>query len=278
MKKFSLLLIAAGFLSFTALVSSCKKTESTQPTDLTISVDDAFAESTFDNVTNLADEAYDISKTTFKSTEGRIFLSSCANISLDTTAFPRTLTIDFGNENCLCNDGKYRRGKIIISFTGRYREVGTIRTTTFDSFYVNDNKVEGTKVVTNKGLNGDGHMYWTMDVEGKITLANDSGTIQWNAQRQREWFAGFDTPRDRWDDIYMITGTANGTRINGISWTRTITKALESKLACRFIVSGTISIKPEGRPERILDFGNGECDNLATVTVNGEVHTIHLRK
>ena len=286
MKKFSLFLIIAGFIGFVSITSSCKKNEAPQTDDLTVSVDDAFAENTFDNVSSLTDEAYDLSKSSFKSSEessfksseGRLFMSDCATVTLDTTSFPRTLTIDFGTENCLGNDGKYRRGKIIVNFTGRYREAGTIITTTFDNFFVNDNQVEGTKIVTNKGLNENGNMYWTMNTDGKITLANDSGTIQWNSQREREWFAGSDTPRDRWDDIYMITGTASGSRANGLNWTRTITKPLEHKLACRFIVSGTMSIKPEGRAERILDYGDGECDNLATVTVNGTTRTIHLRK
>lgn len=278
MKKISLFLIIAGFIGFVSLTSSCKKSETPAAPELTASVDDAFAETTFDNVSGITDEAYDLSKFNFKSTEGRVYLSDCATVTLDTTVFPRKLTIDFGSENCLCNDGKYRRGKIIVTFTGRYRAPGTIITTTFEDFFVNDNQLEGTKVVTNQGLNDSGHMYWTMDTDGKITLANDSGTIQWNAQRQREWYAGYDTPRDRWDDIYMVTGTASGTRLNGVSWTRTITKPLEHKLACRFIVSGTMSIQPEGYAERILDFGDGECDNLATVTVNGETKTIHLRK
>ncbi len=278
MKKISLFLIIAGFIGFVTLISSCNKSNNPQTANLNVAVDDAFAESTFDNVSGLTDEAYDLSTYSFKSTEGRVYLSDCATVTLDTTVFPRTLTIDFGSENCLCNDGKYRRGKIIVTFTGRYRAAGTIITTTFKDFFVNDNQLEGTKVVTNQGLNNSGHMYWTMDTDGKITLANDSGTIQWNSQRQREWFAGYDTPRNRWDDIYMLTGSANGTRLNGLSWTRTITKPLEHKLSCRFIVSGTMNIKPEGYAERILDFGDGECDNLATITVDGKTKTIHLRK
>ena len=39
-----------------------------------------------------------------------------------------------------------------------------------------------------------------------------------------------------------------------------------------------MSIQPEGYAERILDFGDGECDNLATLTVNGESKVIHLRR
>lgn len=277
MKKLKFVLpFLVGVIFF---LGSCSKDSPTNPTNpsFTTVQDDAYAESTFDNVTSLTDEAYSLSSSNFKSTEGRVFLSHCATVTLDTTAFPRVLTIDFGDTNCLSNDGRYRRGKILVSFTGRYRRPGTIITTTFDNYYVNDNQVEGTKVVTNNGFNAEGHMSWTISVNGVITFASGKGTITWKSQRIREWVEGIDTPHNRWDDVYLITGQASGERANGLSWTRKITNPLKVKLACRFIISGTVEIKPEGKPMRTLDFGDGECDNLATVTVDGKTYTIHLR-
>ncbi len=280
MKKLVFLLpFLAGMIFF---LGSCDKTNNPAPdNEFTAVQDDALAKSIFNNTTNIADEAYALSSVNLKSaeaTENRIFLSSCATVTLDTSVYPRVLTIDFGDSNCLCNDGRYRRGKIIVSFTGRYWKPGTVRTTTFENYYVDDNQVEGTKVVTNNGFNDKGHMNWTITVNAMITLAKGEGTISWKSQRNREMTAGFLTHKDRWDNIFMITGKSEGQRANGIKWSRTITKPLEVKLACRFIVSGTMKIKREGKPVRILDFGDGQCDNLATVTVNGETHTIHLRK
>ena len=155
MKKLKLALpFLVGMIFF---LGSCSKDNPTD-TSFTAVQDDAYAENTFDNITSIADEAYSLSSTNFKSTEGRIFLSSCATVTLDTTVFPRVLTIDFGDTNCLGKDGRYRRGKILVSFTGRYYRPGTIITTTFDNFYVNDNQIEGTKVVTNNGRNDQGHL------------------------------------------------------------------------------------------------------------------------
>ncbi len=274
MKKISLVLTIVMAALF--MFSSCKKTEN--DSDFGATQDDAFAEATFDNVTNIADEAYTLSTSgNLKSSDGWIFLSECATITLDTTVFPRVLTIDFGDTNCLGNDGRYRRGKILISFTGRYWHPGTIITTTFDEYYVNDNQVEGTKVITNNGFNDSGNMNWDISVNGLITLANGGGTISWVSQRNREWIEGISTPNNRWDNIYLITGQATGQRANGLHWTRQITSPLRIELACRFIVSGTVEINPEGKPVRILDFGDGSCDNEATVTVNGNTYTIYLR-
>ena len=255
---------------------SCTK-DNPADTSFTAVQDDAYAESIFDNVTSITDEAYSLSSTSFKSTEERIFLSNCATVTLDTTVFPRVLTIDFGDTNCLCNDGRYRRGRILVSFTGRYYQPGTIITTTFDNYYVNDNQVEGTKVVTNNGFNDQGHLSWTISVNSIITLANGDGTISWESQRTREWVEGFTTPYDRWDDVFLITGQASGERASGLKWTREITNPLKVKLACRFIVSGTVQINPEGMPMRTLDYGDGECDNIATVTVDGNTYTINLK-
>jgi len=277
MKRVNLILALITFTGFAFLVTGCKKDNDIQLEDTTISQDDAYAESTFENVSDMADEAYEIGTgDNLKSYPGgRMFLSECATVTMDTTAFPRMLTIDFGEENCLCNDGKYRRGKIIITFTGRYREPGTVITHNFEDYFVNDNSVDGTKVVTNMGENDNGNLYFTIEVEG-IVQKEDGSTFSWNDSRVREWIQGSDT-HNRWDDIYLITGTASGIRPNGLTWEREIMTALRVELACRFIVSGTIELRPEDRPIRLLDYGNGECDNEATVTVDGETYTIYLR-
>lgn len=268
-----------GLVAITAfsIFSSCNKTTDT-PEETTFSAqDDALAEQIYDNISDLADEAYDLNTEGLKSTDGgeRLFLGDCATVTLDTTVFPRELTIDFGEENCLCNDGRYRRGKIIITFTGRYRMPGTVITHGFEDFYVNDNKVEGTKVVTNMGKNDSGHTYFTIEVVGVIYKANDGETISWNSSRAREWVEGEDT-RFRRDDVYLITGTADGIRANGETWTKEIINALRVELDCRYIVSGTMEIQPENRLLRILDYGDGECDNIATVLINGVTYTIYL--
>jgi hypothetical protein len=276
MKKLNLALTWIAVASFILLVTSCNKDEDIQTEDMSSSKDNAYAEATFENLGDIADEAYDMSTGHLKSSEiNRIFLSDCATVTLDTTVFPYELTIDFGDTNCLCNDGKYRRGKIIISFTGRYRHEGTVITTGFEDYYVDDNKVEGTRVVTNMGMNADSNYYFTIEVVGVITYANNGGTVSWSSSREREWIQGYYTG-NRWDDIYLITGTAHGVRPAGDTWDTEIINPLRVELACRFIVSGTVEITPENRPVRLLDYGNGDCDNIATVLVNGVTYTIYL--
>jgi len=261
-----------------SLTTSCKKDEQHVADDTSISADDALAEGIYANATNIADEAYNNEVGGLKSSnETNIFLSGCATVTLDTTVMPRVLTIDFGDSNCLCQDGRERRGKIIVTFTGRYRMPGTVITYGFDDYYVNDHNVDGTKVITNMGLNENNNLYYSIEVVGVITKPNNGGTLSWNSSREREWVEGVFTIHNRWDDVYLITGTADGIRPNGQTWERNIVNPLRIQLSCRWIVSGTMEIQPEGLPLRILDFGNGECDNIATVLVNGVTYTIFLR-
>jgi len=275
MKRINLTTAIIALISFGLLFSSCEK-EKIENGDTSFSSDDAFAEGVYSNVSNIADEAYDLSSDGFKSGSiSRLYLGDCATVTLDTTVYPRELTIDFGEVNCLCNDGRYRRGKIIITFTGRYRHPGTVITHGFDDYFVNDNKIEGTKIVTNMGFNDAGNMYYNIEIVGVIYRANDGGTMSWNSSREREWTEGRDTRILR-DDVYLITGTADGIRPNGNTWTKEIVNALRIELNCRWIVSGTVNIQPEGLPLRILDFGDGECDNIATVLIDGVTYTIFL--
>lgn len=277
MKK-QILTLALISLMGAALMFSCSKDDDIQTEDNTVAEEDVYAEKVFDEVSDITDEAYDFKTGNLKSTAWkRIFLSDCATVTLDTTGFPYVLTVDFGDTNCLCNDGRYRRGMILVSFTGRYRHPGTVITHTFQEYYVDDNQIEGTHVLTNMGENENGNLYFTIEVVGVIHKADNGGTVSWNSSRVREWIQGSNT-RNPWDDIYLITGIANGITANGQTWEKEIMTALQLELACRFIVSGTVEIRPESRPVRLLDYGNGECDNVATLVVNGVSYTIYLHR
>jgi hypothetical protein len=102
--------------------------------------------------------------------------------------------------------------------------------------------------------------------------------ITWTADKYREISAGFNTPA--WgDDEFNIWGTRTGTRVNGKSYTAVVdaVKPLHKTTACRFVVSGVATITPAGGSVRTLDFGDGSCDNKATLTVNGQSRQITLR-
>ena len=66
------------------------------------------------------------------------------------------------------------------------------------------------------------------------------------------------------------------TKKNGTELSAEILEALRRELACKFIVSGIISLN-KNENNAILSYGDGECDDLATVSINGgERREIHL--
>lgn len=280
MKKILTAAILCTALIATTALQSCKKDRDTTTDEAT---NQALAEGTYNDVHNMADQASTTGTINYKDAADQGILSTVI-ITRDSTGpgGQYTTTIDFGTTDQLCADGRKRRGKIIINHTGRYWAQGTVITITFDNYYVNDNKVLGTKTLTNGGVNAQGQPFFNVNVNGSIELANNGGTITWNSQRTRTYLAGYTTPGYLWDDKIQITGSASGTTASGNTYSATITNPLIRDFTCPsgagrwHFVQGTIVLSVTGRSDRTLDYGSGTCDNLATFTVDGRVYNITL--
>lgn len=261
------------FISFliAAVCISCGKGDRDEDQTVTETTDNSLAEIAFNDVFAVINEASLITQG-IRSTSITL---SCATVSADTTVNPMILLVDFGAVNCMGSDGRNRRGKIFATFTGKYRDSLTIITITPQDYYLNDYKIEGTKTITNKGHNGSGNLWYTVIVQNaKITEPGGLWTITWNSSRVREWITGESTVTDFTDDVYLITGSANGVNRRGNSFNADITTALRVELTCNWIVSGAMTITPSNLNPRYVDFGSGTCDSDITVTVNGYVYNI----
>ena len=276
-KQFASILLLACFL-FT--VYSCTKNNSSNNTDneTQSAADNSFAESTNDDVTTISTQSEDDGVTgSFGDSTYGYLLSPCANVSIDNISNPHRLIIDFGTSNCLCLDGKYRRGKILVAYTGLYRDSGSTHTISFDNYFVNDYKVDGTQTVINNGRNTAGNLSFGIQVNSTITDTSGN-TLTYTSERTREWVEGENTNGLLgWrDDVYSITGTAGGTAFDGTQFTANITSALIVALNCRWIEEGKIEFKPGDKLTRTIDYGNGDCDNKATVSIAGVSFNILL--
>ena len=198
----------------------------------------------------------------------------CANYTLFNTNSSDidTLIVDFGANNCLHN-GKIRRGKLFITYSGKYRDSLSVINTTFDNYYVNNNLIQGERIITNQGRNDNGNMFFAILINNaSINTAN--GTINWESNREREWISGSST-YDFYDDKYKVTGLVNGISENGNSFSVTITNPLTVDLGCLpscITKSGTIEISSNGYSDIIVDYGNSNCD--CEVLINGNTHLI----
>ncbi len=159
----------------------------------------------------------------------------------DLTTFPKEITIDYGT-GVLCEDGITRKGIITVVSTNWYGVEGSEHTTTFNNFYHNDYKVEGTHFTKNLGRNSNEFLQFSVTIEdGKITTS-DGKTINFTENTTRTWVAGFNTPLNIWDDEYKLDGTQTGVSSKGVEYTLTIEESLHFVLLPRSIESGILDV------------------------------------
>jgi len=264
-----------------AFLASCEKTDETL--DLTAEEalaqvqDEALATALFDEVIEIGEEAEAADNTKSTEISAGYRLSECVTITRVLTAESRTVTIDFGEENCEGADGKLRRGKIIIERTGFYFWSEVTATYTFDNYFVDDNQLTGTKTYTGS-FNEDGTYSSTFITDGSIILADGSGTITWQSERNRLISEGADT----WgfaDNRVEVTGFSNGVTSDGIAFSSEIIEPLiriYQEGCFRFYVAGIVKINKADGTEILINYGDGTCDNLAEVTIDGVTEIIEL--
>ncbi len=262
--------------------SCVKLKDQIESTSTDIADDDAVANVAFDDVFNTVDIATNTMENLMglKGTyESEVVLAdSCPTITISSISpgvWPKTITINYG-AGCTGFYGSTRSGKIITVVTNKRSVLGAKRTITFDNYFFNGNKLEGTKAITTLALHGQNPVDSVTLTGGKMTLPNGK-TIEHAFKHQREFIAGYSTPRNIWDDEYLITGTASGKGINGNAYTSTILTALRWTRACEFIVSGSIEFDRSGVQPMVLDYGTGACDNKATLTRGTTTKEILLR-
>lgn len=261
MKKYLILSIA--LLGVIIAFTSCRR-DKKETLDNIITIDNSTAE-------NLYSDLFKVVNNVSQSEDGirENGIGCIDSIYVDTLSIPKTVLIDFGTDDCVGEDGRIRKGKIHITYTGRYRDTGTIITITPENFTSNGYLVQGSQTITNLGLNTNDQLAYSVSVNGSIIAPTNAWTLQWTSERTRTWVQGQNTLT--WlDDAYDITGTASGVNRNGLAYTINVTNALRAKLICPWIVSGTLVLTPHGYDARVIDFGNGECNNTFTVAVNGE--------
>lgn len=278
--KFVMLLAVSSLF----VIASCKKDKEEEDRDGTSAVEQAMADAAFGDVASVAEEAYDGSLESYRMINGGVekVMTTCATIGFDTLSSPKTMTIDFGTTDCLCKDGNYRRGKILVSWMLPYRDSGSTHTITFDNYFVNYNQLLGSKTVTNNGRNSNGKLTYSVTVNGSIIwdpqYFGGGGTSTYVSSRTRVWSEGEGTAT--WlDDVYLISGSASGTTRAGSSYSMLITTPLKKEIGFKHFTEGILQFTPSGKNTRTVDYSyvNGLRDALAKVTIQNYVFTVQLK-
>ncbi len=267
--RFASLLFVAGALALT----SCTKEEISlqEDTDLLIQAEnDAVSEVILEAIDAIIDreidllERYNYDVTKLKSAEA----DACDPvISVETPTdakFPKRVTLDWGS-GCTDSNDNFRAGMVVVEITGPVWAKKSVRTAVLKDYIFNDLKIEGKRVMENKGRNEDGFFLFRIENSMKVSMA-ESGEIvsesEW--KRERVQNRGEDLKSIEDDEIW-ITGSSKIER-NEKKIVKEITVPLYRMLTCKHFQSGEVITFINDEKVSGLNYGEGACDDEATVT------------
>ena len=216
------------------------------------------------------------------STASKSILPTCATFTTVLVDGTWTRTIDFGSAGCTLPNGNVLKGKIIISFSNDFTSKSRTLSYRFVDFYHNGKLLQGNKSITYESksteLLATEHPVMTFTVDMKITF-DDGKVYSRTGTTVKETIEGNETPLNWEDNVFLVTGNSATSLANGDTVTTVITTPLRYITSCKlpFPVSGIVSIT-KNTSVGTLDFGDGKCDNLATLTIDGVTKDINLEK
>jgi hypothetical protein len=197
-------------------------------------------------------------------------IDSCVTVSVSSSSYPREIVIEY-LKGCF-NYRHDQSGKVIITLSDTITNEGAIQTITYQDFYIDSIKVDLTATLKNLGKNSSGN--WVIEKEYEQTMTKgDEIAVRKNTETQ-EWISGFETT-DRSDNVFYLSGSGSIVINEEAKYIKNITTPLLNDASCGFITSGVVELTRNGNVS-IIDYGDGTCDDKATVTTNGTTEEINL--
>ncbi|MCC6369613.1 MAG: hypothetical protein IT236_01270 [Bacteroidia bacterium] len=276
-----LILLSASSLIFNA----CKKKETITVDNETQSVvDNALADQEFMAVIPTTQQLTINTKGT--GAQGRGVSAICdtlTKISGDTLFGAQnhvdpTYTMNISNSSCLqvFPDGKLRTGALTIRLTNKLKTVGAKMIIKFNQYKTTNIQYTcDSMVVTTVASNS---LFTTSNVKLINGVCQTSNwLVKYNLDRTiTNYFSGNPKGTEPYTSIY---GTANGVNRAGTAFLVNIPAGspLIKHRNCQYIDKGIMELTPDGFAARSVDYGNGNCDEDATFTVNGNTIAFKLK-
>lgn len=269
--------VASLCLAITVIISACKKNDDDNDNIIKVentdySTHNARMEQIMNDAINFTHQSYYAGFLNLKSTGVSAF--SCATVIVDTAN--KSITIDFGQEYCLCKDARTRKGKIIRKYSGKFSDTGKNHTITFEDYYINKYKIDGTITVIHKGANSNGLPYFQVSSSLSYTNVDNNETTIRSSEGIRTVRNG-DFSNDIYDDTYAIDGSGLLTIPNSAKYNYSIEQSININPNCDWPLQGIVEFRQvENGQARLFDYGTIGCDNKATLRVEGEIKAITL--
>lgn len=256
---------------------ACSGSDDNSP-ETNVSVDDtalaAKSDGIFESTQHIVESGYN-----FIEEPGRmpnsIFGASCPDFEANVDGTQTTLVVDFGM-SCQLLNGPEVSGIIILEYGPR---VGGFRTIDYlyQDFFFNGNQVTGGGQIIRESENTNGNPQSSLSENITVAFSDSAVTASRVGTRIIEWVEGVGS--GTWiDNTYHIWGDWETTLSTGFVRTGVVnpTSPLVRGLAlCDYIVAGVMEVTQENLSGS-LDYGDGTCDAIAILTINGLTFTINL--
>ncbi len=202
---------------------------------------------------------------------------NCATVVEDEESNTKTITF---SEECEGKLGQTRSGTMIVTYSETQGETGSFRQVTYDDFYLNGVKIEGTRrtEILSIDENGSKTMRTTL-TDGKMIY--EDGTFKTKSADMTRY-----THLENNEKQYStLTGSKSGVSTEGVSFSMEITTPIKFVYDCfgegqrkrgKVPVEG-IKVTDDGEQIITTDFGDGTCDTLVEISKDGEVETVDLK-
>ena len=276
-KSISTLLVLAA-ITFTLITTSCKKENTSEvlTDDKKVELTEQslqtnmFLTSAFTQIPFATVKVFGLKEGNNTPLQVRGACTTPSVFPMDLTTYPKTVTSDFG-AGCTDAEGKTKSGKITLTINTPLEPGATIKAT-FDNYSQDGATLNGTFTIINNGVLG---MINLTLIGENIKMTDKNGkTFTYNI-RQTHRQVGGAFNMTLLDDVYEITTTMTATLPDGTLMNWDTTLALTKTNVCYWVQKGTGILKLNGLP-MLVDFGDGTCDNDATVTLGALVRHIKL--
>lgn len=267
MKKTLLNRMGLMLIFASVFLASCNEDEPPyNPEPALATVEDEFVvNASFEDLDNLTISVMQSSGLGLR-TQGSQVICEGATVTHDLNG--KKITVNFGS-GCTGPQGVVRKGKLTLTYTGtNFLFPGTSIVTTFEGYEVNGLKIEGTRTLTNTGVNlATSTITLGVKIENAKITWPDNTFVTYNSTQVRQLkltSTGYES---------TITGTASGKNRANVAYTATITEDLLIKQSCVLTgvyipIAGTLELTFEGVPIT-ADYGDGACDKVILITYPG---------
>ncbi|MFN5072225.1 MAG: hypothetical protein ACK576_02515 [Cyclobacteriaceae bacterium] len=188
------------------------------------------------------------------------------------------ITIDFG-AGCTDPRGNVRKGKIVVEFLKRRFSLGSKIITELRGYSINGISIEGVRTVTNVTESLSAPKFNITLTGGKVTWPDGSFATR-ETNHFRTWVRNANPTLDE----IRVYGAAAGSNRRGkvfkveVSSADPLVYKRECALSNRIFmaVAGTRKLTIDGKLISI-DYGDGACDRLVTITINGRSREIEVQ-